>query len=64
MHLTTGGLSYSSHVTKCSHVGAKDLNRKHEFSVGSDGAAGENPCTEILVTVTFQRLLLSPSAVY
>lgn len=64
MHGITGGLFYSSHVTESSHVGTKDLNCKHEFSVESDSAAGGNPCTEMLVTVTFQRLFLSPSAVY
>lgn len=52
MHVTAGmlGLSYSSYVTEGSHVGTKDLNCKHELSVGSDSAAGGNPCTELLIT--------------
>lgn len=28
-------------------VGTKDLRCKHEFSVGSDSAAGGNPCNEL-----------------
>lgn len=58
------GLSYSSCVTESSHVGTKDLSCKYEFSVGSDSAAGGNPCTELLITVIFQRSLLSPFVVY
>lgn len=52
MHVTVGmlGLSYSSYVTESSHVGAKVLNCKHEFSVRSDSAAGGNPCIELLIT--------------
>lgn len=57
-------LSYSSYVTESSHVATKDLSCKHEFSFGSDSAAGGNPCNELLIAVTFQRLLLSPFVLY
>lgn len=54
------GLSYSSYVSKSSHVATKDLSCKHEFSFGSDSAAGGNLCNELFIAVIFQRLLLSP----